>query len=47
LGKRRERNVDGKYNKLEECDAGIMRIRSTMEENKRFDINVKSRKWII
>jgi hypothetical protein len=47
LGKRRERNVDEKYNKLEECDAEIMRIRSMMEKYKRFDINVKSRKWII
>jgi hypothetical protein len=32
---------------MEECDAGIRRIRNMMEENKRFYINVESRKWII
>jgi hypothetical protein len=32
---------------MEECDARIRRMRSMMEENKRFDINVESRKWII
>jgi len=32
---------------MEECDVGIRRIRSMMEENKRFDINLESRKWII
>ena len=35
------------YNTLEECDAGIMRMRNIMEENKRFDANLKRRKWII
>jgi hypothetical protein len=47
LGKRRKRKVHEKYNKMEECDAGIRTIRSMLEENKRFDINVESKKWII
>jgi hypothetical protein len=32
---------------MEKCDAEKRRIRSMMEENVIFDINVESRKWIM